>query len=471
MYVSSANIVKHVFYTMPPSPPVHHAPGPRGRALWQGVRRLQHQTLAACLSLRTQFGDVVRLPLWPYPMYLISHPDAIQYVLRDHAGNYRKGALFQSIAALQGQGLLTSEGDLWRRQRRLAQQAFRQQHLSPFGIIMTEEAQAVVHCWRQAAHTREPINVTAWMHRLAFRIVGRALLGIDPEALDEVGRQLQAVGRQLFPHLTARFTRTWMLPAWMPMPSRQRFRRAVALYNAIAQRLITARRQALQHTPTAPTDVLALLIAASHDAMTEQQIRDEVITFIGAGVETSAQALSWTWYFLATSPEATQRVQAELHRVLGTRPPTPQDLPNLPYCRMVLDEALRLYPPAAILPRQANTADVINGYAIPKNAVILMSQYVTHRHPDFWPEPERFCPERFAPAQVALRHNFAYFPFGAGPRVCIGKSFALLEMQLALATIAQAYNLQLVADRPVVPHLSTTLQPQGGLWMTVQARQ
>jgi cytochrome P450 len=216
--------------------------------------------------------------------------------------------------------------------------------------------------------------------------------------------------------------------------------------------------------------MLALLIAASPDVMTEQQLRDEVITFIGAGVETSAQALSWTWYLLATSPEATQRVQAELHRVLGPRPPTPPDLPHLPYCRMVLDEALRLYPPAAILPRQANTADAINGYAIPKNAVILMSQYVTHRHPDFWPEPERFCPERFASAPGGLRHDFAYFPFGAGPRVCIGKPFALLEMQLALATIAQAYNLQLLGDRPVVPHLSTTLQPQGGLWMIVQAR-
>jgi cytochrome P450 len=309
------------------------------------------------------------------------------------------------------------------------------------------------------------------MHRLTFRIVGRALLGIELGALDEYGRQLQAVGQQLLPHLAGRLTRPWVLPAWFPMPGRQRFRRAVALYNAIAQRIITARRQALQHAPTAPTDVLALLIAADHDAMTEQQLRDEVITFIGAGVETSAQALSWTWYLLAAYPEAAQRMQAELHRVLGTRPPTPQDLPHLPYCRMVLDEALRLFPPAAIVPRQANTADVINGYAIPKNAVILMSQYVTHRHPDFWPEPERFCPERFAPAQVALRHDFAYFPFGAGARVCIGKPFALLEMHLALATIAQAYNLQLLADRPVVPHLSTTLQPQGGLWMTVQARQ
>jgi cytochrome P450 len=452
-----------------------HAPGPQGRALAQSVQRLQYQMLAELLVLHQQFGDVVHLSIWPYPLYLICHPDAIQHIVRDNASNYRKGVLFRQIAALQGQGLLTSEDTLWRRQRRLAQQAFRQQHLALFGSIMQEEAQAVVHGWRQAAHTGEPVNVTAWMHRLTFRVVGRALLGLTPEALDDLGRQLQAVGRQIFPYLVPHLRRTWTLPAWIPTPGRQRFRRAITTYNAIAQRVITMRRQALQHNYTSSADLLALLIAAAHDdtgdGMTEQQLRDEVITFIGAGVETSAQALSWTWYLLASYPEVAHKVQAELEAVIGTRPPMLEDLPCLPYCRMALDETLRLYPPAAILPRQANAADVIGGYTIPKNAVVLMSQYVTHRHPAFWPAPEHFYPERFTPAQTAARHRFAYFPFGEGPRVCIGKPFALMEMQLALATIAQAYNLRLLADRPVVPHLATTLQPRDGLWMTVQVRQ
>jgi cytochrome P450 len=340
---------------------------------------------------------------------------------------------------------------------------------------MAEEAQAVVDGWRHAARTGEPINVAAWMHRLTFRIVGRALLGLAPETLHELGQQLQTVGRRLLPYLTTRLTRTWRLPAWVPLPGQRHFRQAIAVYNGIAQQVITTRRQTLPHATTAAADLLALLITAEHDntdeGLTAQQLRDEVITFIGAGVETSAQALSWTWYLLATNPEVAQQVQAELETVLGTRLPTPADLPNLPYCRMVLDETLRLYPPAALVPRQANAVDVIHGYAIPRNAVILMSQYVTHRHPEFWPEPERFCPERFASAQAAIRHGFAYFPFGVGPRVCIGKPFALLEMQLALATIAQAYNLRLLADRPVLPHLRTTLQPRDGLWMAVQARQ
>jgi cytochrome P450 len=431
--------------------------------------------LTELLALHQQFGDVVHLAIWPHPLYLISHPDAIQHILRDNASNYRKGALFQQIAALQGQGLLTSEGTLWRRQRRLTQPAFRQQHLALFGSIMQEEAQAVVRGWRQAARTGAPVEVTAWMHRLTFRVVGRALLGLPPEALDRLGRQLQAVGQQIFPYLVPHLRRTWALPAWIPTSRRQRFRRAIAAYNALAQRVITTRRQTLQQHHTPHTDLLALLITANHDdtseGITEQQLRDEVITFIGAGVETSAQALSWTWYLLACYPEIAHKLQAELQAVIGTRPPTPEDLPCLPYCRMVLDETLRLYPPAAILPRQANAADVIGGYAIPKNAVVLMSQYVTHRHPGFWPAPEHFCPERFTPAQTAVRHRFAYFPFGEGPRVCIGKPFALMEMQLALATIAQAYSLRLLVDRPVVPHLTTTLQPRDGLWMTVQARQ
>jgi cytochrome P450 len=450
---------------------IKRAPGPRGRALKQSTQRLQHHGLTEYLALRSQFGDVVRLPFWPHPLYIISHPDALQHVLRDNAHNYRKGVFFQPIATLQGQGLLTSEGALWRRQRLLAQHAFRQHRLALFSTIMEEEAQTVVHGWRQAARTGDPVNISAWMHRLTFRVVGRALLGLAPETLDDLGRQLQAVGQQLLPYLAAPLRRTWLLPSWVPTPGRQRFRRAVAAYNTIAQQVIMSRRQMLQHHHAAPADLLALFITAGNagtDAgMTEQQLRDEVITFIGAGVETSAQALSWTWYLLASYPEVADRVRAELQTVLGARAPTAEDLPHLSYCRMVIEEALRLYPPAAILPRQANDADVLGGYTLPKNAVVLMSQYVTHRHPDFWPEPERFCPERFTASQMAVRHRFAYLPFGEGPRVCIGKPFALMEMQLALATIAQTYSLRLRAERPVVPHLATTLQPRDGLWMTV----
>ena len=205
--------------------------------------------------------------------------------------------------------------------------------------------------------------------------------------------------------------------------------------------------------------------------MSDRQLRDEVITFIGAGAETSAHALSWAWYLLAHHPEVARQVHTELDTVLGGRPPTLPDLPHLPYSRMVLDEALRLYPPSVVLPRQANAADEISGYAVPRDAVVVISQYIIHRHPDFWSAPEQFEPERFTPAQESRRHRFAYIPFGEGPRMCIGKAFALMEMHLVLATIAQAYTLQVMPEHPVIPEVAVTLRPRDGLWMTVHARQ
>jgi cytochrome P450 len=220
--------------------------------------------------------------------------------------------------------------------------------------------------------------------------------------------------------------------------------------------------------------LLARLITAhdeaSGDDTTDQQLRDEVITLIGAGVETSAHALSWTWHLLAQHPDVIHQLQAELDAVIGARSPTLADLPQLPYSRMILDETLRLYPPSAILPRQANAADRIGAYRIPRHAVMMMSQYVTHRHPDFWPEPERFDPSRFDPTQTDVRHRFAYFPFGEGPRVCIGRSLALMEMHIMLATLAQVYTLHEIPGRVVQPELAATLRPRHGLWMTVHER-
>jgi cytochrome P450 len=434
---------------------------------------MRQQPLAAYLALRGRYGDVVRLPMRPQPLYLLSHPDAVQHVLRDNVRNYRKGVLFEPIATLQGRGLLTSEGELWRQQRRLLQPAFTPRQVARYGAIMVEEAQGVVQGWRQAAKTGQPVEVGAWMHRLTFRVVGRTLLGLAPAALDHLARQLQPLARPLMQHFSHGMQR-WWLPSWLPTSRRSRVRQAVAAYNNAVQHLIDTRRQEVCHGAAEATDVLARLLAAQDDpanpAMTAQQLRDEVITFIGAGVETTALALSWTWFLLATHPEAAHRVQTELEAALAGRPPTPHDLPHLPYSRMVLDETLRLYPPSAVLPRQANTDDLIGGYGVPRDAVVMLSQYVTHRHPDFWPEPECFEPERFTPERVAARHRFAYFPFGEGPRGCIGKPFALLEMHLVLATLAPVYRLHLVLERPATPILATTLRPRHGLWMTVVER-
>ena len=421
------------------------------------------------VALRERYGDVARVASFPAPTYLVSHPEGIQHVLRDNAANYRKGAFFRSIARLQGQGLLTSEGEAWQAQRRIVQPAFRQADQAVlYGAVMTEEARDVVDRWRDIVRSQRPVNIAAWMHRLAFRVAGRALLGIEPGDLDDLGRQLQGLGRQLKPFLASGKSTSRAVPAWFSLRQR-RFQRAIDDYHAIAQRLIDRRRGTGQGSCHRDTNLLDLLMAADGWA-SDRQLRDQIITFIGAGVETAARALSWVWYLLACHADASHRLKAELDAVLGDALPEPADLPRLAYTRMVLDEALRLYPPAAVIPRQANAADNMGGIRIGKNARVLVSPYVTHRHEAFWAEPAAFKPERFAPEPEAVRHRFAYLPFGAGPRACIGQHFALMEMHMALATLAQHYTLQLVPDCVVVPEMTTTLGPRGGLWMTVRER-
>ena len=436
------------------------------RQLKQRSRSLPDRLVA----LRERYGDVARLLSFPAPTYLVSHPDSIQHILRDNAGNYRKGAFFRSIALLQGQGLLTSEGETWQAQRRVVQPAFRQSDQgTAYGMVMTEEARDLADRWRDAARSGQPVNVAAWMHRLTFRIAGRALLGIEPGDLDDLGRQLQGLGRQLRPLLSGAAGIS-ALPKWLP-PPRRRFRLAVSSYNSIAQRLIDQRRAAGWGDRGKKMNLLDLLMAAAAEGRGgDQPLRDQVITFIGAGVETAAQALSWAWYLLARYSEAADRLHTELDAVLGGAPPEPADLPRLPYARMVVDEVLRLYPPAAVIPRQANAADTIVGVKIGRNARVLISPYVTHRHEAFWTDPAEFKPDRFTPGQETVRHRFAYLPFGAGPRVCVGRHLALTEMHLALATLAQRYTLCVVPGRSVVPEMTTTLGPRDGLWMTVRER-
>ena len=453
--------------------PDQKSSGLRRRVFWPVLRPDRRQSLPDQLvALREQYGDVARVSRFPALTYLISHPEGVRHVLRDNAANYRKGALFRSIARLQGQGLLTSEGEAWQAQRRVAQPAFRQaDHVSAYGAILTAEARDLADRWWDVAQSGQPVNVAAWMHRLTFRVAGRALLGIAPDDLDGIGRQLQGAGRQLRPLLVPGLTGAWALPAWLPVLRRRRFRHAIADYHAIVQRLIDQRRATRQGHRYKGANLLDMLMAAASGSKKgDQQLRDQVITFIGAGVETAAQALSWTWYLLAGHAEVAHRLHTELDAVLGGSPPEPADLPRLSYTRMVIDEALRLYPPAAVIPRQANAADDIDGFEISKHARVLISPYVTHRHEAFWSDPSVFRPERFAPGQEAVRHRFAYLPFGAGPRVCIGQDLALLEMRLALATLAQRYVLRLVLGRAVVPQMTTTLEPRGGLWMTVHER-
>ena len=446
----------------------HIAPGPRGSILFGNLYDVRRDPLRFYLEAQRHYGDVVRLrSFYPFTWHLISHPDDIEHVLRGNYQNYPKGMLIKQVAALAGQGLVTSEGELWLRQRRLAQPAFHRQRLAALAGTMAGAAEALVERWHAPAMREQPIDVAVEMMRLTLQVVGQALFSTDISgAADAVGRAMPVA----LEHIDYRMTHIKLLPDRFPTPRNRRFWQAKRTLDQVVYNTIEERRRA----GTDQGDLLSMLLLARDEetgtGMSDTLLRDEVMTILVAGHETTAVALSWTWYLLAQHPEVERRLHAELDAVLGGRTPTFEDLPSLPYTKMVIEETMRLYPPAWGMVRQAREADEIGGYHIPANSIIAIVQYVTHRHQDFWDRPEEFDPERFTPERSASRPRFAYFPFGGGPRQCIGNNFAMMEAQLILATVAQRYRLRLVPGHPVEPRPMLTLRPRYGIRMTVQGR-
>jgi cytochrome P450 len=410
------------------------------------------------------FGDVVGFHIGPFRSLLVAHPEHIKHVLQDNNHNYEKGVVVAKLRILIGDGLFTSEGEFWRRQRRLAQPAFHRQRLAGFVATMTDATRAMLDRWDAARRSAAPLNVAAEMNRLTLGIVGRTLFSrnLDDDA-DEVGRSLGEV-LALMNDRTMRFLPS---PLWWPSPDNSRLRRGIRTLDRVVFDIIGARRR----TDEVREDLLDMLLRArdeeTGEGMTDRQLRDEVMTFVLAGHETTAMALSWTWHLLARHPAAAERLRAEVAHALGGRTPTPDDLRRLPYARMVVEEAMRLYPPVWGFFRQALGPDRLGEHAVPKGAVVFISPYVTHRHPHFWDNPEQFDPERFAPERLRERPRFAYLPFSGGPRLCIGNEFALIEAQIAVAMTVQRYRLAPVAGAPVEPESRLTLRPRGGLMMTV----
>ncbi len=448
-------------------------PGPAGHPLWGSLGALAKDPPSFYLAAQRRYGDVVSFrSLGPFRWYLLSHPDDIERVLRGPATSFPKDDFTtRQFRFLLGEGLFTSSGELWLRQRRLAQPAFHRQRLAGLGAIMTDVASAAVARWRALAAAGRPVDVAAEMSRLTLQIVGRALFGLDiGDREGEVTRALAGAAE----FLEYRFRHPFDPPLVLPLPRHRRFQAARAGFDRIVYGIIAARRRALAETGDAGGDLLALLLEArdqeTGEGMSDRQLRDEVITLLVAGHETTAVALTWTWYLLARHPHAERALHAELAAVLDGRPPTPEDLPRLTYTRMVLDEALRLYPPAYGLSRQTREPLEVRGYRLPAGALIGLLQYVTHRHPDFWERPEEFDPERFAPGRAAGRPRFAYFPFGGGQRQCIGAGFALMEAQILLATLAQGFRCAPVSARPIAPDPQVTLRPRGGMPLLLHER-
>jgi cytochrome P450 len=305
------------------------------------------------------------------------------------------------------------------------------------------------------------------MMRLTLKIVSVALFSTDISA--DADRLGQAV-RETFEHVSYRMNHAFSLPESVPTRRNRRFKQSLRLLDEMVFGLINRRRR----TGEDKGDLLAMLLAArdedTGEGMSNQQLRDEVMTLILAGHETTGAALSWTWYLLSQNPEARSKLQAELDNELNGRTPAFEDLDRLAYNRMVFAESMRLYPPAWGLPREAIGDDTLGGHHIPARSLVNLSQWVTHRHPDFWEKPEQFDPERFTPERSEGRPRFAYFPFGAGARQCIGNNFALMEAQLALATLAQRFTLDLVPGHPVEPDPTFTLRARHGMMMRIKER-
>lgn len=439
-------------------------PGPGTLSRLSNLAAFRRDVLGLLPSLAAKYGDVVRVPLGPRDFYFLFHPEPIRHVLQDNARHYTKQTPgFNVMRELLGQGLLTSEGDFWLRQRRLAQPAFHKQRIAGFGRLMVDAARELADEWTPHLGSGQPVDVAGGMMRLTLRIAGEALFSADvTREADGIREALDVVQH----YANHRITHPFHPPRWVPTPLNRRATRARDLLDGVVLGIIERRRR----EGGTREDLLSLLMEArdadTGEAMSDAQLRDEVMTLLLAGHETTATALSWTWTLLARHPEARRALEAELAEVLGGREPTVEDVPRLTFTRRVLDESMRLYPPAWLVSRQAAAEDAVGGYRIPAGAVVVVSPWVTHRHPVLWENPEAFEPERFRPERAAALPRFGYFPFGGGPRQCIGNGFALLELTLVLATLAQRLRLELVPGRLPAPEPTITLRPRGGLWMT-----
>ena len=436
-------------------------PLPYGPMAWS-----RRDPLGFLLEGRRQYGDVFRLRLGPLLFHQLAHPDHVKHVLIDNQKNYPRSRYYDRVRVVVGEGLVTTEGPKWRRLRRMAQPAFHRKRVEALAGAMTDATGAMLDRWRSHARGGGPLDLTPEFTALTLRIVGRALLSID------LGGEADRIGAAIttaLEYLDHRINNLLPLPTFVPTPRNFRARRAIRYLDALVFEVIAARRRA----PGLDTgDLLSMLMAVRDEETgagpTDRELRDQVITFIGAGHETTAVALSWTLSLLARHPEADRRLRAEVADVLGGRTPDVADLPRLNYARRVVQESLRLYPPVYGVIRDVLEDDEIDGFHIPARSKIVLCTYVTHRHPEVWPDPEAFDPDRFTPERSEGRPRLALYPFLGGPHHCIGQEFAMMEVTLVLAMIAQSFRFQLAPGACIEPKPMVTLRPRDGVPMILR---
>jgi cytochrome P450 len=445
-------------------PTVTYPPGPPRSLRTLIIYGPGRDPIAFFSNLAHTYGDISHVHMAGEHLYLLNHPSLVRDVLVTNQRNFLKGRGLERAKKLLGQGLLTSEGAMHLRQRRLMQPTFHRDRISAYASVMTEYADRVQSKW----HDGDTIDASHEMNRLTLLIVGKTLFDTDVEShATNVGVALTSVLGSFWLQMLPFFD----LMEHLPLPAFRRSKQARAELDAIIYGMIHERRK----NPTGHDDLLSMLLLAQDDEaggerMSDEQVRDEAMTIFLAGHETTANALSWTWYLLSGAPDVEARLHEEVDRVLGGRLPTLADVPKLPFVEQVVTEAMRLYPPAWIIGRRAIDEYPVRDYLVPARGIVVFAPYLIQRDGRFFQDPESFRPDRWTPEFKASLPAFAYFPFGGGARRCIGESFAWMELVLVMSTLAQRWKMRLVPGHPVVPQPAVTLRLKHGLKMTLQRR-
>jgi cytochrome P450 len=439
-------------------------PGPKGLPLFGNVFEPRGDSIGFLTKCARAYGDIVFFRFLGVPACFVNRPDYIESVLVTQNNNFVKSKDYRAMRRVLGNGLLLSEGEFWRRQRKLIQPAFHQERIAAYAEIMAGYTQRMLASWSDG----QTLDIHEAMMHLTLRIVAKTLFDAD------VSREAEDVDAAMS-ILMGKFLRqaglALLLPAWVPLPTSQLLKRAVGRLDKVIYGIIEQRR-ASGHMSG---DLLSVFLQVRDDegaGMTDRQLHDEIMTLFLAGHETTANVLSWTWFLLGQNPEVEEKLIEELERVLDGRVPTPADLPQLVYTDMVLRESMRLYPPVWVIGRRAVAPFRLGEYELPADTNVLISQLIMHKDARYFPEPERFDPDRWNAndPRVASLPRFAYFPFGGGPRVCIGAGFAMMEAVLLLATIAQQFRIQIAPGQKVKMQPTVTLRPRNGIPVTLMRR-
>ncbi len=470
---------------------MQQAPGPRGREVLAVALGRKRDPLRLIAQLHEKFGDMVRIPVGDTAQFLLGSLDGVKHVFLDQHRNYSKGPAYELLASILGKGLVTSEGEHWKKQRKLIQPIFQKARLRIFSEIMLDLVLEEVRALEALADSDGSADVFSRMMDLALKIVSRTVLGADMQGQE---RKIHDSFTIILHHIeklsTSKLRFLELLPGgsrlrglrkWLtglPSGERKQFLSAIEALNGVIGGVISQRRAEMNSAKPAKSavdssapDLVTLLLQTQDEsgrlAMSDIEIRDEVMTLFLAGHETTATALTWTFYLLAKHPEYYGKIRTEIESVLQDRAPTLEDLASLGMCQWVFEESMRLYPPVWRLSRVAREKDEIQGYSVPSGSVILVTPYLIHRDPRYWEHPETFEPERFCPERSAARQRLAYMPFGAGPRACVGAIFAMTEAQMILAVICRRIFFQLEPDHQLVLEPRLLLRPRGGMPMSV----